>query len=73
MFPERYARAEATEVKMRALLGKDVSILRDRTGGKTKPLTLTVLRTRIEQQREDQPSFDDLDEGGCGCFTDVAA
>lgn len=73
VFPERYARAERAEVKMRNLLGKDVSILRDRTGGKTKPLTLAVLRTRIEQQREDQPSFDDLDEGGCGCFTEPAA
>ncbi|MCM8556189.1 hypothetical protein, partial [Streptomyces sp. STCH 565 A] len=33
VFPERYARAEAAEAKMRRLLGKDVSILRDRTGG----------------------------------------
>lgn len=73
VFPERYARAEAAEVKMRALLGKDVSILRDRTGGDTKPLTLAALRTRIEEHRSDRPTFDDLDEGGCGCFTDLAA
>lgn len=33
VFPERFARAEAAEERMRALLGKDVSILRDRTGG----------------------------------------
>lgn len=70
VFPERYARAEAAEVKMRALLGKDVSILRDRTGGTTKPLTLTVLRRRIEEQPD---QLDLFDEGGCGCFTDVAA
>lgn len=70
VFPERYARAEAAETKMRALLGKDVSILRDRTGGDTKPLTLTALRHRIE----DQPDQLDLfDEGGCGCFTELAA
>ncbi|WP_176710333.1 hypothetical protein [Streptomyces sp. Wb2n-11] len=71
VFPERYARAEAAEVKMRALLGKDVSILRDRTGGTTTPLTLTALRARIEEQPD---QLDLFDEGGCGCFTeDVAA
>lgn len=70
VFPDRYARAEAAEVKMRTLLGKDVSILRDRTGGTTKPLTLTALRTRIQ----DQPDQLDLfDEGGCGCFTEPTA
>ncbi|WP_405848049.1 hypothetical protein OG211_12135 [Streptomyces niveus] len=82
VFPERYARAEAAEIKMRNLLGKDVSILRDRTGGTTTPLTLTVLRTRIETARREQPDlFDALadnvvdlnDVGGCGCFTDMAA
>jgi hypothetical protein len=70
VFPERYARAEAAEVKMRALLGKDVSILRDRTGGTTKPLTLAALRLRIEEQPD---QLDLFDEGGCGCFTDIAA
>ncbi|MGI5259571.1 LAGLIDADG family homing endonuclease [Streptomyces angustmyceticus] len=66
IFPERYARAEAAEAKMRRLLGKDVSILRDRTGGQTRPLTLATLRHRIEQQPE---QLDLFDEGGCGCFT----
>lgn len=70
VFPERYARAEAAEVKMRNLLGKDVSILRDRTGGTTKPLTLAVLRHRIEEQPN---QLDLFDEGGCGCFTDDLA
>lgn len=70
VFPERYAHVEAFEQRMRERLGKDVSILRDRTGGTTKPLTLTALRQRIE----DQPDQLDLfDEGGCGCFTDIAA
>ncbi|OYP14039.1 hypothetical protein CFC35_05595 [Streptomyces sp. FBKL.4005] len=77
VFPERYARAEAAEEKMRRLLGKDVSILRDRRGGDTKPLTLAVLRQRIEAQRLAQPTLLDLvdenDWGGCGCFTDIAA
>ncbi len=76
VFPERYARAEAAEAKMRRLLGQDVSILRDRTGGTTKPLTLAVLRQRIEAEKATQPSLLDLidadDWGGCGCFTDAA-
>ncbi|MFD4257752.1 hypothetical protein ACFWR9_08970 [Streptomyces sp. NPDC058534] len=70
VFPERYARAEAAEKRMRALLGKDVSILRDRTGGDTKPLTLAALRTRIEEQPD---QLDLFDEGGCGCFSELAA
>lgn len=68
-FPERYARVEAFEQRMRDRLGKDVSILRDRVGGDTKPLTLAVLRTRIESRPE---QLDLFDEGGCGCFTDAA-
>jgi hypothetical protein len=70
VFPQRYARAERAEIKMRNLLGKDVSILRDRTGGTTTPLTLTALRARVEE-RPDQ--LDLFDEGGCGCFTDTLA
>ncbi|MFJ9902011.1 hypothetical protein ACIRVK_03715 [Streptomyces sp. NPDC101152] len=69
VFPERYARAEAAEEKMRRLLGKDVSILRDRRGGTTKPLTLAALRRRIEEQPEQLDLFDD---GGCGCFTSTS-
>ncbi|XQE81547.1 hypothetical protein ACN24L_25020 [Streptomyces microflavus] len=69
VLPDRYARAERAEQKMRRLLGKDVSILRDRTGGQTRPLTLTALRQRIEQQPE---QLDLFDEGGCGCFTTMA-
>jgi hypothetical protein len=70
VFPDRYARAEAAEERMRALLGKDVSILRDRTGGDTTPLTLAALRQRIEQQPD---QLDLFDEGGCGCFTELTA
>ncbi|MFD4998078.1 hypothetical protein [Streptomyces buecherae] len=69
IFPERYARAEAAEKRMRALLGKDVSILRDRHGSQTRPLTLTALRERA-QAKPDQ--LDLFDEGGCGCFTEAA-
>lgn len=69
MFPERYARNECEENALREYLGKDVAILRDRTGGTTKPLPLTVLRQRIEAR---QPT-DENDWGGCGCFVDGSA
>ncbi|MFI6639987.1 hypothetical protein [Streptomyces sp. NPDC050504] len=71
LFPERYARAEAAEVKMRGLLGTDVSILRDRVGGTVRPLTLAALRARMEARPEQLDLFDELDEGGCGCFTEA--
>lgn len=46
--PEVYARMEAEEEALRRHLGKDVAILRDRRGGKTKPLPLATFRKRIE-------------------------
>ena len=63
--PERYAYHEAKEQELREHLGKDVAILRDRTGGTATPLTLRAFRERVESQPE---LFDDLDWGGCGCF-----
>ena len=64
----RYLDWEAEEQQSRGLLGKDVSILRDRTDGTLKPLTLQTFRERIERQ----PSmFDASDWGACGC--DMAA
>lgn len=62
--PDRYAEWEANEEALRAELG-DVSILRDRRGGETTPLTLRALRERIE---EDEGQVDMFDIGGCGCF-----
>ena len=72
--PDRFARLfaswEAHEREMNDLVRGDgdepVSIVRDRRGGVTRPLPLTVLR----QRREAQPSlFDQDDWGGCECFT----
>ena len=61
--PERYARWEAEEETLRDMLG-DVSILRDRTGGESRPLPLREFRERIEVQ----PQLIPPDEwGGCGC------
>lgn len=85
VFPDRFAHVEAFEQRMRDRLGKDVSILRDRTGGTTTPLTLTALRERVERRKRDQPDLfsvldaapddviDTQDVGGCGCFTDDLA
>lgn len=66
--PERFAEWEANEETMRAQLG-DVAILKDRTGGNTKPLPLKALRERLEGGGQ----VDLFDIGGCGCFVDDAA
>lgn len=62
--PERYAYHEQKEQELRAYLGADVAILRDRSGGVTKPLTLRELRQREECLP--MPLGDDW--GGCGCM-----
>lgn len=66
---DRYLDWEGEEEKTRAELGKDVSILRDRTGGTTVPLTLRRFREQIEA---DASLFDADDWGACGCFMDDA-
>lgn len=63
--PERYAYHERKEQELREYIGKDVSILRDRRGGKTKPMTLKALRERIEAGENVG-----RDMGGCGCAID---
>lgn len=64
VMPERYAHHEAREAEFREFIGKDVSILRDATGGAVKPLTLRAMREKIEAGK--QPSL--FEWGGCGCF-----
>jgi hypothetical protein len=49
VMPERYAEAEAEEEKLRRQLG-NVSILRDRRGGTTRPLPLRELRRTSEDR-----------------------
>lgn len=67
VFPDRYAWWERQEEEMRAFLGRDVSMLTDRTGdGHKKPLTLAALRERIDAGGQ-VPMFD---FGGCGCAID---
>jgi 3'-phosphoadenosine 5'-phosphosulfate sulfotransferase (PAPS reductase)/FAD synthetase len=62
-FPDRYRYHEEQEAEMRKMVG-DHSILKDRRGGKAKPLTLRTLRERIEANPTDH---DEFDLGGCGC------
>jgi len=63
--PERYAEHEAQEESLRETLG-DVSILRDRRGGETKPLTLR----RFREEYIGTPKVDGDEWGGCGCAID---
>lgn len=65
--PERYRAWEANEQELRDHLDADVSILRDRIGGTSTPLTLRSFREGIEAQTQ---LFDPNDFGGCGCFVD---
>lgn len=68
--PKRYAKHEATEQGFIAFIGREVSILTDRSGdGKKKPLTLRDFRIRIESGAQ----VDAFDIGGCGCFAGEAA
>lgn len=61
--PETFAVWEQRENELRGLLG-DVAILRDRRGGTTKALPLTVLRRRVETGDN---TIDSSDIGGCAC------
>ena len=61
---EVYLYHEQEEQSFRDRTGKDVAVLRDRRGGKTKPLTLLAFRQRIEGGG----LFDEDDIGGCNCF-----
>ena len=66
--PDRYEHHAAQERSFRSRTRKDVSILRDRVGGSTKPFTLDALRERIERQPE---LLDVFDIGGCGCMDEA--
>lgn len=68
VMPERYAWHEANENKMRERLG-NVSIMKDRRGGKQTTLSMAQLRERVESGEE----FDRFDWGGCGCAIDAPA
>lgn len=65
VLPEVYKRHEQEEQSFREAIGKDVSVMRDRRGGKTRPLTMREFRENIEANK----GCDAHDWGGCGCFS----
>ena len=67
--PERYAYHEAQEEALRRHLEKDIAVLRDRSGGETRPLTMRAFRERIQGGDD----YDRYDWGGCGCFSPAQA
>lgn len=67
--PAVYLEHEAEEESLREFLGKDVSMMSDRTGDNIKkPLTMRTLRERIQAGAQ-VDMFTDV--GGCGCFVDA--
>jgi hypothetical protein len=67
--PAVYAEWEREEEQTRALLDKDVAILRDRHNGQVYPLPLRAFRQRLEAA---PTLFDASDWGACGCIDDAA-
>lgn len=63
-YPERYEWWEAEEQETRVMLGKDVSILKDRRGGEGQPMTLRAFRERLT---ETPTLFGPEDMGACAC------
>ena len=62
--PEVFAYAESEEQKCFDHIGRsDIGVLRDRTGGETRRISLAVFRGRVEQGM----AVDRFDLGGCGC------
>jgi hypothetical protein len=68
--PDRYRHHEQAEQDFRERVGKDVSILRDREWGDTRPMTLREFRNRLETADGEQIEMFGI--GGCGCFVEAA-
>ena len=67
--PKVFGFHERKEQQFIQLVGKPVTILRERSGGVTTPLSLRELRERIDARRLERLDF--ADEGGaCGCAID---
>lgn len=63
--PARYRQWEEEEERSRRELGKNVAILRDRSGKRTRPLPLREFRERLQR---DPTLFDAEDIGSCHCM-----
>ncbi len=66
--PEKYAEEEAKEEAFRAWIDKNVSVMRDRKGGESTPLTMREFREQIQSDGQTQL----FSWGGCGCFSDIS-
>jgi hypothetical protein len=68
VLPQRYLYHQRQEEAMRIYLGKNVSILRDRRHGRSKPLTMAAFAAQLDQQL---PMFDEVSDESwesCNCF-----
>lgn len=75
-FPRRFKWHEQQEQSIRKYLVKNVSILRNRRGGVTRPMTLRYLRWRLQQIENREGSIDSYldrlpDNWSCSCFVGV--
>jgi 3'-phosphoadenosine 5'-phosphosulfate sulfotransferase (PAPS reductase)/FAD synthetase len=68
--PERYAYHEQKERETMEAIGNDRTILRDRRGGVTRPMSLTTFRQRIETGDYAPRELEAFEWGGCGCAID---
>jgi hypothetical protein len=68
--PHVFDEWEREEIRLRVMLGKNVSILTDRRNGERKPLPLYQLRKRLEGQAEPLDACEVNDVRGCGCAVD---
>jgi hypothetical protein len=74
IFPERYHWHEQMEHAVRLSLRKNVSILRDRRGGRTRPMTLRNLRLRLAANRLPGSPFllsEPVEDSACSCFVNM--
>lgn len=62
--PERYAFHEEQEAAFHRDIRGDVTVLRDRRGGESKPLSLREFRQRLERGED----YDRHEWGGCACL-----
>jgi hypothetical protein len=68
--PQRYAYDAMMERKSREFIGTEsATILRDRRGGRTVPMSLDVFRARLEREGAENYEYEP-GTSGCGCMLD---
>ncbi len=76
IFPQRFYWHESQEQATRRYLKKDVAILRNRAGGRTRPMTLRYLGWRLRRIEKERGSISEYMNGlpsswSCSCFVPV--